>query len=341
MSIPLLIGFMLCLQASAPYPPSDVIAGVEFDFALVDQRAPGSDNWPCTWSTDGHLYTTWGDGGGFGGTNSEGRVSLGVARVEGPADHYTGINVWGGVEAESRATFGGKSYGILAVGSTLYLWVSPGSGLENNREARLAMSSDGGRSWELADWAFTADQQVALPAFCQFGPGNTGAPGEYAYLYAPKLLDAQGDLQRPGEVWLMRVPRDRVMDRSAYEFYGGSGADGRNWSGEIEARQPVFQDPEGVRLLSVSYHPGLERYLLCTEHTESHRSNLGVFDAPSPWGPWTTVLYEERWGGYDTAFYWNFPTKWFEPNGLGFTLVFTGTRTLDAWNAVPGRFILR
>ena len=31
--------------------------------------APGSDIWPLTWAADGHQYTTFGDGGGFGGTD--------------------------------------------------------------------------------------------------------------------------------------------------------------------------------------------------------------------------------------------------------------------------------
>lgn len=48
--------------------------------------------------------------------------------------------------------------------------------------------------------------------------------------------------------------------------------------------------------MSVSYNAGLKRYLLITEHTETHRGNMGIFDAPHPWGPWTTVCYQEKWG---------------------------------------------
>ncbi len=111
-----------------PYPASEVITSVVFDSGSHDPRAPGSDNWPITWADDGNQYTAWGDGGGFGGTNSDGRVSLGVARVEGPGDDYHGHNVWGGKDGDVAATFGGKSYGILSVGGVLYMWVAPGSG---------------------------------------------------------------------------------------------------------------------------------------------------------------------------------------------------------------------
>src|SRR5690606_40074440 len=74
----------------------------------------------------------------------------------------------------------------------------------------------------------------------------------------------------------------------------------RDWSSDVcssdLAKRPVFTDAEnGVGWnLSVSYHPGLRRYLLCTQHTAIAEGNLGIFDAPEPWGPWTTVRSEER-----------------------------------------------
>ena len=85
----------IAAQAS-PYPQSSEVTDVTFDWSTHNEEAPGSDNWPITWADDGHQYTSWGDGGGFGGTNFDGRVSLGVARVEGSASSYQGYNVWGG-----------------------------------------------------------------------------------------------------------------------------------------------------------------------------------------------------------------------------------------------------
>ena len=52
----------------SPYRASEILKEVTFDFSSHDRRAPGSDNWPITWAKDDHQYTTWGDGGGFGGT---------------------------------------------------------------------------------------------------------------------------------------------------------------------------------------------------------------------------------------------------------------------------------
>jgi hypothetical protein len=43
----------------------------------------------------------------------------------------------GGVDLPTGALRSGKSYGVLAIGNTLYTFVSPGSGAANYREARL------------------------------------------------------------------------------------------------------------------------------------------------------------------------------------------------------------
>lgn len=327
---------------AAPYPASPVIAGVDFDFEARDRRAPGSDNWPMTWADDGHQYASWGDGGGFGGTNEVGRVSLGVARIEGGGADCTGVNVWGGQDAEAPAQFGGKSYGILCVGGALYMCVSPGSGHTNYDEARIAVSEDHGRTWRQAAWAFTKSDRFMTPTFCQFGRDYRDARDEYVYSYAARLVDANAKMQVPGMIDLMRVPKDRILERDAYTFFAGSDASGETaWTADPTARKPVFEDPNGARRTSVVYHAGLKRYLLCTPHGAADAGNLGMFDAPEPGGPWSTVAYYENWGGFGSTFFWMFAPKWFSEDGLDFTFVFTGTGHNDAWNTVPGRFTLR
>lgn len=148
--------YLLALTVDAhaqPYPASSVIRGVSFDRASLESSAPGSDNWPMTWAADGHQYAAFGDGGGFGGDNSLGRVSLGLARIEGTAADHRGVNVNGGQSPEHASTLSGKSYGVLAIGDVLYLWRSPGSGPTNYSEARLMRSDDGGASFTEASWS--------------------------------------------------------------------------------------------------------------------------------------------------------------------------------------------
>src|SRR5436309_587373 len=82
------------------------------------------------WLGDGSLLAAWGDGGGFGGTDREGRVSLGLARLEGTPPDVKGINVNGGKDALHVASFPdhGKVGGMLAVGERVYGWLNAQDG---------------------------------------------------------------------------------------------------------------------------------------------------------------------------------------------------------------------
>jgi hypothetical protein len=343
--------------AETPYPSSPVLGGWEINWSTLQRHAPGSDNWPMTWAADDHQYTTWGDGGGFGGSNSDGRMSLGVARVEGPARDFRGYNVWGGKATEAPVQFDGKSYGILSVGGVLYMWVVP-QPMPHLRESRLAWSEDRGRSWKRSEWAFRFGDGITVPTFLNFGRDYGVARDDFVYTYAIRPAYGPGgspdrrahprgfDVHRPGIIDLARVPKGRIHDRAAYEFFEGMDGDGKvRWRSEVTKKEPVFRDANGVGWnMSVSFNAGLKRYLLITEHGVTHQSRLGLFDAPEPWGPWTTVEYDDKWGEGRvplTTFHWVLPTKWMSEDGLRFTLVFSGTEANDAFNTVEGKFVRR
>jgi hypothetical protein len=348
-------GLIAADAARVPYPPSPVIARVEFDFSTHVRLAPGSDNWPVTWADDDNLYAAWGDGGGFGGSNSQGRVLLGVARVTGDPPRYAGKNVWGGFQPEHPAQFGGKSYGILSVSGVLYLWVAPQPNPHLDH-CQIAFSKDHGASWQFADWKFAFADHLSVPTFLNFGRNYAGARDAYVYSYfihpawgpgkATKTTSHTFDVHQPGRIHLSRVPKDAILDRDRYEFFAGSSPSGETrWTRDLTRKHPVFEDPNGVGWnVSVVFNPGLKRYLLITEHTETHAGKFGLFDAPEPWGPWTTVAYDEAWGhGHVevSTFYWNFSPKWLSADGSRFTLIFTGKNTNDSWNTVAGRFVRR
>jgi hypothetical protein len=337
-----------------PYPPSAVIRSLELDWSTHRRQALGSDNWQLTWAADGHLYGAWGDGGGFGGTNSDGRVSLGVARVEGGPHNYRGVNVWGGKNAPHAAGVDGKSWGMISVGGVLYMWVVPGSPLAvMQREARLYRSRDYAASWEPAPWGFTRDEDLTIPTICQFGRDYAGACDGFVYHYFIHPRDqTSGSIQRPGTIYLARSPRNPLWERAAYQFFSGMENRRPQWSSDVRRKQPVFEDPNGVGwVLSVSYNAGLRRYLLLTDHTQADRGNLGIFDAPQPWGPWTTAVYWSESQGTNfgagrvepNTFFWNIPTKWQSADGAEFTLLFTGAgrgRNNDSFNSIRARFEL-
>ena len=333
--------------ATSPYPPSPVITDITFDLSRYRRLAPGSDNWALTWSNDDHQYTTWGDGGGFSGTNDNCRVALGFARVEGPSTGFIGHDIYGDPNcADHPATLDGKSLAMISIDGTLYMWRSPGSNIQGYEFKRLYRSTDKGATWTDLGvvWTYTA-HRISFFTFIQFGRDNAAAPDGYVYMYAVHIHNSGAWApQKPGLIYLMRVPKAQLGTQSAYQFFSGFGVGGTPLWGNFDARIPVLNDPNGVMRISAMYNPALQRYLLVTNHTSNDSGNLAIFDAPNPWGPWTTVAHEDGWpvGGplVKSSNYWNFSPKWLSADGKDFMFVFSGRDSLDAWNSVPGRFVV-
>jgi len=339
----------LLASPQPPYPPSALIGGIQWDFTSHRRLAPGSDLWPVTWGVDGDIYTSWGDGGGFGGTNNRGRVSLGFARLEGSPENFRGFNLWGGYQAAHRAAFRGKCAGMIAVRGVLYAWINTQNG--HPPDVRLAWSADRGATWRLSDWAFPSSGSFFPATFLNVGRDNDRSPDDFVYSYGARWIHTQGP---EDSLYLTRVRQSRITDRSAYEFFAGLYEGQRpRWDRDVAKRVPVFRDPNGVGntgLAQAIYHPLLKRYLLTVGHRPpmvlaltNAVQRLGVFDAPHPWGPWTTVAYYEDWGdfGDGEALGYGFPLKWIEPDGKTMWMVFSSTGELDAFNLIRLRLITK
>src|SRR5258707_786076 len=88
-----------------PYARSPAIASIAWHWETYTTAAFGSDLWPVAWGPDDHLYAAWGDGGGFGGSDSDGRVAMGFARIEGGPGPLRGVNLNGGKDATHAGRF--------------------------------------------------------------------------------------------------------------------------------------------------------------------------------------------------------------------------------------------
>jgi CubicO group peptidase (beta-lactamase class C family) len=294
-----------------PYPPSHVIRGVEFaPEAEVRRAAIGSDNWPITWGDDDAQYAAYGDGNGFE-PGTEAKLSLGFARITGGPDGFRGQNLRS--ESGERAgdgAAGPKASGMLMVGGTLYMLV------RNVETSQLAWSEDRGRTWT---WGFRFDTSFGCPSFLQFGPGYQGARDGYVYVYSS---DGPSAYESYDQVVLARAPKGRLSERAAWQFLSGFTPDGSpEWRADIAARAPVFRYPGRCQRLDVVYDAGLKRYLMALGF--DHEGGWGLFDAPEPWGPWTTVFHTKSWGLGGTHGY-RLPTKWISPDGKTLHLVFSG-----------------
>jgi hypothetical protein len=287
----------------------------------------GSDNWPLAWADDDALYTAFGDGWGFGSPPIADKLSMGMARVDGYPPDHTGANVRSDGEQEYGAgRTGMKASGMLSVDGVLYMWVRNAN--KNGAHCRLAWSKDHARTWTWAEWEF---EEFGYCTFLSVGQDYAGARDDYVYTYSHDHPNAYTAADR---MILARVPRDRIAEREAYEFFTGTDADGRpKWSGDVAQRGAVFEHKGHCLRSGISYNAGLGRYLwwqqLPNHPTDPHTrfsGGFGVYDAPEPWGPWTTVHSTRLWdvGPGETG---SFPPKWMSQDGRTVHLVFSGDDT--------------
>jgi hypothetical protein len=319
-----------------PYPASSAIAGLTWDFANLLRLAPGSDLWPTTWGSDDAIYTSWGDGGGFGGTDSEGRVSLGFGRITGPPTSPVGENLWGGAGAPNPATFEGKATGMLSIGGVLYAWINMQNA--DPADTRLAWSEDMGRSWVLADWRFPGRPGAFYPlTFLNFGRDNAGTRDGFAYVYGKRWSGGEEPFAGR-KSYLARAAGNRLREAEAFEFFDGLDDSCQPlWTSDIRSALSVLSDPQGIDAPNVVWNPALRRYIATTARAQQVQ-NLMLLDAPEPWGPWTTIASYGDWGGFGTSesLGYSLPTKWISPDGLTLWMIFSAGLTLDSFNLIRG-----
>lgn len=198
--------------------------------------------------------------------------------------------------------------------------------------AKLIASKDMGRTWTnqdgstpvmWEDWdeqkgslAFFKEPQGAfsLISIVQMGRDYALNRDGYVYLYSPNgSIDGQMN-----ELVLARVPKGRIADRTAYSFYAGERMGAPRWTRDIALRQPVHRFPRGwvnssnlfegdlvveAWLPSVTFVEALGLYLMAASGTGcapdgtefGKPSYLGLWSAPTPWGPWTQFHEETAW----------------------------------------------
>jgi len=306
------------LTGKAPYPPSPVITGVTWaPLATVRRDARGSDNWPITWGDDDALYTAYGDGNGFAAPKAP-RLSLGLAKVLGGAEDFKGANIRSETgEQKGDGASGKKASGMLMVDGVLYMLA------RNAKNAQLAWSADRGQTWTWADWRFTTS--FGYPTFLNFGKDYAGARDDFVYVYSH---DRDSAYENADRMVLARVPKARLRERDAYEFFVKQDVQGQAvWTKDIAARGAVFEHTGRCYRSGISYCAPLKRYLwvqIIPGGDTRFKGGFGIYDAPAPWGPWTTVFFTEKWdmGPGETA---SFPTRWMSADGRTLHLVSSTT----------------
>jgi hypothetical protein len=331
-------------SGAAPAALPDALPGASLQARVADAgtyaAAADGDLWPSCWAGDGSLYAALGDGMGFGTEFFDAAVN----RIDGddPSD-LTGETLAGGDaigQVWSGEGFTRKPTGMVCVGDDVYLALQDlRTDFNEAPAASISVSHDGGRTWEWDRSApMFADHVFTTVFFLDFGRGGEHRPDGYVYAYGldGNWRDSFDDsVPDPQDLYLARVPEDRIQDRASWEFYAGGG-DAPVWSSDIADRVAVLHDERrrypsdgqatggtvGAADLSVIsqggvlYDAPLGRYL----YTSWTELTYEFYEAPQPWGPWTLFLSkdfgpypwtEEAYGGYGTTI----PSKFLSADG--------------------------
>jgi hypothetical protein len=331
---PLLAPIVASLSAAvtefAPhYPPSPVIAGIEWAPRTTIRRTGSDcDTFPSSWADDGHLYAAFGDCRGMEPLRPE-KLGMGFLRIAGPPDSFEATNVISETgENKGQGQHGKKASGMLMVDGVLYMWA------RNAGNAQLAWSTDHARTWTWSDWKFT--ESFGYVTFLNFGRNYSAARDNYVYLYASDEDNAYVPWKR---MVMARVPKDRIRERAAYEFFKARDAKGGAvWTKDFRGRRAVLENPRGLGYrFQASYNAGLKRYLInqITYNADVNtrfQGGMVIYDAPEPWGPWTTAYFTRLWDVAPGESQ-HFPPKWMSADGRTMHLIFSGDDILSVRRA--------
>lgn len=347
---------------SSPYSASSILGGISWAESGKQRYAVGSDIWDSTWASDGLIYGVWGDGYGFA---SLAKAQIGVSSLAGsPAspplmgiDAYIGSPSPPAAPCAQRSTLGGKSHGVVGLpDAVIYLFHSTQDLCVN--QAWLAKSTNNGIAWiDYVGGLQWPDASGFSPvSILQYGLAQSGGlmPDgtftQYIYIYAGK--------NNPGNQYLARVPAspsNAIESSSQWSYYAGTDSSGNpTWASSSASAVPVWSDSNYAESLVVTFNPAIGRYIAYNDHGNACGGSpcerqVSLYDAPSPWGPWTTFDYEEQFDNVDcgsnclgdqAAVGWGMMQKWFSTDGLSIWVGYSSVATYDSLNLIQGRISL-
>jgi hypothetical protein len=319
-------------------PKSRIIKGFEW----TGERLPypeadvKGDSFPMTWAADGDIYTSAGDPGwgeSHSGLDVEkfsgGPTDYKISKVH-PMNDYLG---WGGD--------GPKPTGMICVDGIIYLAVQ---NLLGTRQPPFSLTSQHGSDAHIiyslnqgltSYYWMPALRNIAPPmfpghhfggpAFVNFGQNNAGARDNYVYAASSDQWDNGSNLR------LGRVPADHIVRREAWEWVSAFTPAGEPaWHYDLSEAVPILSLHRWLSQPELVYLAGIQRYLLLTwrlhkDFSPDDGSDLLIFEAPEPWGPFSLVYLEEYWEGKDYNPYCpRLPLKWMNPDGTSGWLQFSG-----------------
>jgi hypothetical protein len=341
--------------AIPPFSQSDFVRSARLDRFRYHQAS--GDMWPLTWASDGNLYGAAGDNRNspmnFWRVRGEPQKESTNHQLDWILDLIDNLPLDPAVyctDPRVHSTLGIKPAGLIECNGTLYFAVQtqnygtdPSFNRQTNVHGWIVTSRDYGQTWDREATAtdfFTG--RLASCHFVQYGKANSGALDEFVYAFFPGVgHDGKSYWENGDLILLGRVPADQILHRNAWSFFAGTEDAEATWSADETAALPVFEYPSMTGENHVSYNPGIGRYIMgnyafIDEQARPRpyhqgplpdstlRSQLTLFEAEKPWGPWGLFLRDDDWGTFGD-YQPNFPTKWMHDGGRTMWMVSSGS----------------
>ena len=349
----------ICYPKAIPeFEPSELIKAVKLD--RYRYHTGEGDMWPLCWAEDDHIYAGAGDNKGCA-TNIWRITSNTSFKKDGSAmDHskLTNTNDWSMdminpqpvdyFKLVDLPTPNLNPGSILDIGGRLYLAVEaqdygtdPLFCRQQNYYGWIVTSDDGGKTWnETATDTRFFTGRLSSCHFIQYGRGYRGAVDEYVYAHFPADENGNSYWENADFLLLGRVHKDKILQREAWEFVVGLEGEEPIWDKDGDKAIPVFSYYKMTGADHCAYCEGIGRYILGNysfidenlhprpihqmRWPEAYRSQLTLFEAEHPWGPWKIFHRDDDWGTYGD-YQPNFPTKWMSKDGRMLFMISSGS----------------
>jgi Domain of unknown function (DUF4185) len=290
------------------------------------------DTFPMTWADDGEIYSSAGDPN-WGGKND----GLDIEKFTGVPPNYTIKRVNPMSDYKGSGGDGTKPSGMISVNGVLYLAFQnllgakpPAQGpqahgkqgvmgkvSQHGTDATIVSSHDHGLTWTPSikdiNTPMFPGNFFGGPAFVNNGRDNANAPDDYVYAVSTDQWDNGSNLR------VGRVRADHIADQSTWEWITNiTDVSHPVWSGNLQQAVPVLKDDLRISMPDMVYIASIKRYILMTWSLKKPFSpldgtELTIYDAPHPWGPFTLVHHEDIWESVDmTPYCPRLPLKWLQ-----------------------------
>jgi Domain of unknown function (DUF4185) len=320
-------------------PASPALRGFEWTGPTVpySEMEKRGDTFPVTWAKDDRLYTSAGDP-----VWPDKGSGLDFECIDGPARDFRISRPNRMDDFRGAGGSGPKPTGLISVDGVLYLAFQNSTGrgeihdvsdaimnYGHGYDAQIIASSDFGRTWTPSlkdiEKPMFPGRLFGAPAFINFGKDNEGARDSFVYAISGEGWD-NGVHCRLG-----RVPHDKILQKEAWEWISSIEKSGPVWTSNMSNATPILTHPGYLGTVDMVYLRSIKRYLLLAWRNKVKAdpdcgSELLIYDAPEPWGPFTFVYHEDPWESIIMNPYNpRLPLKWFDHTKLEGWLLFSGS----------------